>query len=256
MPSTSRSFKTTTFEKDRTPAARPIWREAFLGLDWLTLRSSPVFFGIGVPRGDKSAVVVIPGFMGADYYLYELHSWLRRIGYRPYYSQIGLNAECLNILVERLSQTIEKAAAETGGKVHLIGHSLGGILARSAAARKPQHVSSVITLGSPFRGIRTHPLVLETANRVRARILNRPGLSEKQPDCYTGYCTCEAVCNLQVPFPQTIKQTAVYTKTDGIVDWRVCVNDDPVDNFEVSGTHVGLVFNPSVYRLIAKRIAK
>jgi hypothetical protein len=48
----------------------------------------------------------------------------------------------------------------------------------------------------------------------------------------------------------------VYTKTDGIVDWRVCVNDDPSTNVEVQSTHIGLVFNPWVYELIAERLAK
>jgi len=246
-----------SFQKDRAPAERPIWREAFAGLDWLALHSSPVFYGLGAPRGDKSAVVVIPGFMGTDHYLYELYLWLRRIGYRPYFSRIGWNAECIEILVDRLSQTVEKAVKETGGKAHLIGHSLGGVLARSAAARHPELIASVITLGSPFRGIRSHPLVLEAANRVRARIIRRqPQPEHARPDCYTGYCDCQAILDLQSAFPPGIRQTAVFTRTDGIVDWRVCVNDDPSSNFEVSGTHIGLVFNPSVYNLIAKRLGE
>jgi len=40
------------------------------------------------------------------------------------------------------------------------------------------------------------------------------------------------------------------------VDWRVCVNDNPATDVEVSGTHVGLVFNPVVYELIARRLAQ
>ena len=220
----------------------------------MALRASPVYYGLGVPRGDRSAVIVVPGFLGTDFYLQELYYWLRRINYRPYMSGIGRNAECLDVLVGRLSQTIKKAAAETGGKVHLIGHSLGGVLARSAAARLPEQVASVITLGSPFRGIRSHPLVLQTADRVRARIVSAQ--RGAQPDCYTGYCDCDAVTALQKPFPSSILQSAIYTKTDGIVDWRVCVNEAPETNFEVRGTHVGLAFNPSVYELIATRLAR
>jgi triacylglycerol lipase len=60
---------------------------------------------------------------------------------------------------------------------------------------------------------------------------------------------------LQAAFPASVRQTAIYTKSDGVVDWRVCVTDNPADNFEVTGTHVGLAFNPSVYRLIAERLA-
>lgn len=240
------------FLKEQQSTERPLWREAFVGLDWLALRSSPVYYGLGVPRGDGSAVVVIPGFLGTDIYLQEIYSWLRRIGYRPYMSRIGWNAECINTLVERLSETISKAQLETRGKVHLVGHSLGGVLARSATALTPERIASVITLGSPFRGIRSHPLVLQAGERVRARIHRKNG--NNQPDCYTGYCGCDAVVAVQRGVPASIPQSAVYTKSDGIVDWRVCVTDDPATNFEVTGTHVGLVFNASVYRLIAERL--
>jgi triacylglycerol lipase len=255
MPTVASSYQHTPFEKEQKPASRPIWREALVGLDWMALRFSPVYYGLGVPRGDRSAVILVPGFLATDHYLFELYFWLRRIGYRPYFSRIGWNAECLNILVERLSQTIAEAQAETGGKVHLIGHSLGGMLARSAAAQHPASVASVITLGSPFRGIRSHPLVLDTADLVRSRILNRPGQRIAQPDCYTGYCQCPAVLSMQHPLPSDIKQTAIFTKTDGVVDWRVCVHEDPTNNFEVAATHVGLAFDADSYSVIARRLA-
>ena len=92
------------------------------------LHATPIYYGLGVPRGDGSGVVLIPGFLGTDLYLMELNAWLRRIGYRPYFSGIGVNAECPNLLIQQcLNQTIGKALAETGRKIHLIGHSLGGI---------------------------------------------------------------------------------------------------------------------------------
>ena len=119
------------------------------------MRASPVYYGLGVPRGDRSAVISIPGFMGTDLYLQELHWWLRRIGYRSYLSDIGRNADCLDLLVNRLLATIEKAHAETGRVVHLIGHSLGGILALSAASLRPD----VVAIGDNSRlAVSRHPL--------------------------------------------------------------------------------------------------
>jgi hypothetical protein len=53
-----------------------------------------------------------------------------------------------------------------------------------------------------------------------------------------------------------VAQTAIYTRSDGIVDWRYCVTGDPEIDCEVSGTHVGLVFNPAVYRILAGRFAR
>src|ERR1700739_2012984 len=92
----------------------PFWTEALFGAAILILHATPVYYGLGVPRGDGSAVVIIPGFLGTDVYLTELHAWLGRLGYRPYFSGIGINAECPNLLIQRrLNQTIEKALAET-----------------------------------------------------------------------------------------------------------------------------------------------
>jgi triacylglycerol lipase len=239
-----------SFARDQRPAPVPIWREALAGLDWLALRAAPVFYGCGVSRGDGSAAVLVPGFLGTDWYLLELYGWLGRIGYRPYLSRIGRNAECLELLSQRLLVTIETARAETGRAVHLIGHSLGGMLARSMARRRPDLVASVVTLGSPFRGVRSHPLVLLASDRVRQQVRR-----DDRPDCYTGYCGCPAVTSLEATFPTSVPQLAVYTKSDGIVDWRVCVNDDPATNVAVAGTHVGLVANPEAYRAIARHLA-
>jgi triacylglycerol lipase len=239
-----------SFTPDQRPASVPIWRESLAGLDWLALRTSPVFYGCGVSRGDGAAVVLVPGFLGTDWYLLELHGWLARIGYRPYLSRIGRNAECLDLLSDRLLETVETARRDTGRPVHLIGHSLGGMLARSLATRRPDLIASVVTLGSPFRGVRSHPLVLLVSERVRARVR-----SEERPDCYTGYCRCEAVTGLETAFPAAVPQLAVYTRTDGIVDWRMCVADDPARNVEVAGTHVGLVANSAAYRAIAQHLA-
>ena len=121
------------------------------------LHATPVYYGLGVHPGDGSGVILIPGFLGTDLYLEELHSWLARIGYRPYFSGIGINAECPNLLIERhLNETIERALTETERKIHLIGHSLGGLIARSLASQRPDDVASVITLASPFRGTVAH----------------------------------------------------------------------------------------------------
>jgi hypothetical protein len=60
---------------------------------------------------------------------------------------------------------------------------------------------------------------------------------------------------LKRDLPNTMLQTAIYTKTDGVVDWQYCITDDPTRDFEVPGTHIGLAFNPTVYDIIASRLA-
>jgi pimeloyl-ACP methyl ester carboxylesterase len=233
----------------------PIWKEALFGAELLLLHASPVFYGLGVQRGDKSAVVLIPGFLGSDLYVTHLQSWLERIGYVAFFSGIGVNAECPNLLIKyRLAATIDKAVAETGRRVHLIGHSLGGIIARSVAAQRPRDIASIITLGSPLAGTVMHPSVLRAADAIRTQILHQHG-SDVLPDCYTPRCTCSFLGSLRCSTPRSILQTAIYTKDDGIVDWRYCRTGNPKNDFEVPGTHVGLVFNPSAYSIIAERLA-
>ncbi|MGB2695507.1 MAG: hypothetical protein WBD55_10000 [Dehalococcoidia bacterium] len=241
---------------DFTSASVPLWREVLFGVDWLALRLSPVYYGIGVPKGDGSPVIVLPGFLGSDTYLVEMYYWLQRLGYKPYYSQIGRNAECPEVLTERLFKTMDEAYEETGRKLHLIGHSLGGLLARSAAIRRSEQVAQVITLASPFQDIRAHPMVLAAASFVRGRIRERRNAGEKvKRECYSGGCTCEFAGSLRNDIPDSVLRTAIYTKTDGVVDWHSCIEEDESLNIEVDGTHAGLAFNPQVYRRLAKLLA-
>lgn len=241
---------------DHAEANTSLWQEALFGAELLLLHASPVFYGWGVPRGDGSAVVLIPGFLGSDLQVTHLHSWLVRIGYRPYLSGIGVNAGCPNLLVrERLTSTINRARAETGRKVHLIGHSLGGIMARSVAGRRPSDIASVITLGSPFRGtVVAHRSVLRAADSVRRETLREHG-RRVLAECSTSRCGCAFVTSLKRKMPPAVARTAIYTRDDGVVDWRYCRTGDGASDFEVPGTHVGLVFNPSVYAIIAARLA-
>jgi triacylglycerol lipase len=246
------------FVEDEQPVFLPIWKEVFTGLDWLRLRSSLVYYGASVPQGNGAAVITVPGFLGSDVYLTEMNLWLGRIGYKAYRSRIGRNAECPDILVDRLMTTIEKAADETGGGVHLIGHSLGGVISRAAARLIPEYVASVIVLGSPFRGIRSHPSVLRTSKvvkkRLEARRHQRPPDKPLHESCFTGSCNCAFAEAIRSGLPEGIHETAIYTKSDGVVDWKVCITGNAEADIEVSGTHCGLAWNPEVYRHVAQRL--
>jgi hypothetical protein len=235
--------------------ALPIWNELLVGIEMVYLRLSPVYWGFGVPKGDGSAVIVIPGFMMTDFYLTEFHSWINRLGYKAYFSGIGLNAECPNLLIQyKLRETIQKAYKETGRKIHLVGHSLGGVIARAAASQMPDRIASVIAMGSPFRGVSLHSSVLRVAQVVRGQILDRHG-DGVLPACYTAACTCNFLESLMTKMPKNVAETAIYTKSDGIVDWRVCQTGNPANDFEVSATHIGLAFNPIVFDVVAHRLA-
>ena len=117
----------------------PIFGEVFCAAELVLLHAAPSYYGLGIPHGDGSGLVLIPAFLCPDAYLTPLHQWLARIGYEPFFSGIGFNTQCPNLLIRRqLNDTIQKALTKCGRKLHLIGHSLGGINRpryRSATAR-------------------------------------------------------------------------------------------------------------------------
>jgi triacylglycerol lipase len=235
----------------------PIWREALFGADWLALHLSPVFAGCGVPRGRGEPVVLVPGFLASDISMVELHQWLSRLGYRPYFSQIGRNADCPDHLATALLESVRHAQRETGQQVRLIGHSLGGMLARSVALSFPEHVAMVLSLGSPFRDVvRAHPMVLGAADTLRQ--MSRSGRigANIRPSCFSGHCTCPFTKNMLNPEDYQVPHFAVFSRNDGVVDWQSCLETEEDLNDEVHSTHIGMAFSPEVYRVIGRRLAQ
>jgi triacylglycerol lipase len=112
----------------------------------------------------------------------------------------------------------------------------------------------VITLGAPIQGLVGHPAIMLTAELVRKQILKRHGPGVL-PGCYTASCTCNFIESLMGKFPKSVRQTAIYSKSDGIMDWRVCRTGDPRVDVEVSSTHLGFVCSPLVYKVVAERLA-
>jgi len=168
-------------------------------------------------------------------------------------SGMGFAADCPDLLSRKLTATIDRAYVETGQRVHLIGHSLGGIFARSAAVRMPDRVASVTTLASPFRGLVVHPLALTLGGLVRRHIRSRYPKAPR--GCATSRCSCAFARSLRRQWPRSVAQTAIYTRADGIVDWRYCRTGKPTVDVEVCGTHLGLIYNSATYVCIAKRLA-
>ncbi|MCC6960560.1 MAG: alpha/beta fold hydrolase [Dehalococcoidia bacterium] len=232
----------------------PIWRESMFPLDWVSLRSSPVYYGCGIPRGGGEPVVVVPGFLASDVSLTELYWWLSRIGYKPYFSNIGRNADCPDHIAGLLLETIKRAHRETGQRVRVVGHSLGGMLGRSVALDYPEHVSLVISMGSPFRDVvKAHPVLIAAASALRG-VHGRAVARNVKPSCFSGHCTCAFVKNMLAPEEYEVAHYAIYSKNDGVVEWENCIEDDPSLNDEVNCTHIGMAFHPGVYRVLAQRL--
>ena len=114
------------------------------------LLADPVFWGLDVPRGDGHPVLLIPGLFANDDYLRPLSNWLRRIGYRPIWSGLRIDPGFSAVASARVTERVEQEHRTSGSRLSIIGHSMGGALARAAALRNPGAVRHVIALGSPM----------------------------------------------------------------------------------------------------------
>lgn len=187
-------------------------------------------------------VLLIPGFAAGDWTLGALSRGLREQGFRTYRSGINANVGCVMAAAELVEARLEHIAGRRGTKVQLVGHSLGGMISRGIAVRRPDLVSGIVTLGSPMRAPAAHHAVLSSMVRGLSRLseVGVPGVLSA--DCVAGACAELAFNESQEPIGD-VAMTNVYSKGDGIVDWRACI--DPEGRaVQVRGSHIGLVVRP------------
>jgi triacylglycerol lipase len=238
---------------DRWWPGRPV-AELRWQLELARLLADPVFHGRDVPRGDGRPVVLAPGFLAGDWSLVVLRDWLWRIGYRPYTCGFVANVDCSNRALEHVERRVDSLHARHGRRVALIGHSRGGHYVRALAARRPDRVSHGISIGADLRrmvGISTPTRVAVAGARAGIRWSRRADAE----DCFTIDCSCPFTRDYRIPFPEhAVRLTSIYSKGDGVVRWQGCIVPY-ASAVEVSGSHVGLVFNRKVYRAIATALA-
>jgi triacylglycerol lipase len=239
----------------QAPYLPPLWRESRLGLEAAQLFRSPVWRGVGVPPGDGRPVLLIPGFLAGDGTLATMARWLRANGYRTQRAGIRANVACSQEACERIEERMEMLAERTGRPVAIIGQSRGGVLARVVATRRPDLVSGIVTLGAPTVGmLRVHPLVLVPVGVVGALGTGRvPGLFRMS--CWRGTC-CEAFrADLIDGFPAAVRYVCVYSRSDGIVDWRACLDGAADEHVEVDASHCGMALSAAAYVEVARALA-
>ena len=235
---------------ERKPAAgRPKLRRPSKFLMFAEWRAT-LEFGFGVatlpalltaPRGDGHPVLVLPGFLATDASTDFMRRYLRQLGYDAYPWDLGRNLGGVYSMRKRLRVLLKSIFERTGRPVSLVGWSLGGVYARDMAFATPERVRDVITLGSPF------------ANDATATNANE--LYEFFSGESIGTAPDDDLDRLagRLPMPST----SIYTKTDGVVNWRTCIGDVTAthENIEVFASHLGLGSNPAALWAIADRLA-
>jgi len=232
----------------------PLWRESRFWAERLALQLDPVWRGEGVPQGDGAAVLLIAGFLAGDPSLGAMASWLKRLGYQPKRAGLRANVDCATRSADRLEERIRELHAETGRRVAIVGQSRGGSLARLLAHRAPDAIAGIVTLGSPLMDeLAVHPWVMLHVRAVATLgTVGVPGLFSHA--CSNGDCCARSRELVTEDFPAGVGFVSVYSRSDGIVDWRSCLHPAAA-NVQVNASHCGMSVHADTYRVVARALS-
>ena len=191
------------------------------------------------PRGDGHAVLVLPPALHGDPLTEGIRQFFDRLNYQVYGWGLGPNLGPSARLVAGAQARLAELA-HRHGPVSIVGYSMGGLFARWLAHEMPDQIRQVITVSTPFR----HPLGSCTL-ALAPLVWRWSGERER---------ALAALMSQPIPVPGTY----LYTRRDGIVAWRSCLetNSASEDNIEFDGSHVTIVSNPSVAAIVAERLAR
>jgi hypothetical protein len=218
------------------PIGRLAW-EALSGVELgrLLIRSPAL---LAAPRGD-APVAVLPGYGADDASTLPLRTFLRRLGHEVQGWGLGRNRGDVAALLPRVADGVRALAEHRGRPVHLVGQSLGGVLARELARNQPDLIAQVITLGTPVAGGPSHTR-LGFRYTPQQRVEIAAAIEERNR------------------IPITVPVTAVYSRRDGIVAWEACIDEHnpQVDHVEVSSSHLGMGLDPAVWLVAARLLSR
>lgn len=235
--------------------ARSHW-EGFLAELWSGVEFIDAFGATpedGLPLGDGSGVLLIPGLWGDDGSLLILRRYLTDLGYDARTWRLGINNQCGEETILRLIERADRHRERHRRPLAVIGHSRGGFMARELARRAPDLIDLVITLGTPVG----RASLADQSWLLQAMVAVSRALFAKRPGCLSERCDCQYIRNLRSsrPLPAGVIGYSLYSRDDGIVRPEDCVTPGERD-VEVSGTHIGMVANREVLKVIAQILAQ
>ncbi len=188
----------------------------------------------------RQPVMVVPGFGATDLSTVPLRACLNAAGFNAVGWGLGRNGGDVEALLPRVAAAVSRFCDVSGHPVQMVGWSLGGVLAREVARDLPERVRRLVTLGTPVIG---GPKYTQVGPRYAALGFDLDTLEHTVAQRH--------LVDIRAPI------TAIYSRRDGIVAWRACI--DPwtpnVEHVEVRSSHFGLGIDPDVYRIVLDRLA-
>jgi alpha-beta hydrolase superfamily lysophospholipase len=142
-------------------------------------------------------------------------------------------------LCDQFGASVKRRSEAFGRPVALVGWSLGGFLAREAARDYPDHVSIVISLGSPLIGGPKYSFV---NGRYRRRGLDVDWIAEQTVKRHDTPIQCPVI--------------SIYSKHDAIVHWSASIDrwTPQAKHYEVNCTHTAYGFHPPTFAIIKSEL--
>lgn len=193
------------------------------------------------PRGDGRPIMTLPGLVNSDLSNTVMRRFLNRLGYNAVGWGLGRNfgVRAVGTEAELLIEKVEKLAEESGEKVTLIGVSLGGIMARIVAHRRPDLVREVITVSSPYAGPPTATNVWMAFELLTGEKIGDEGVKAR---------------GAEAAAPPTVPTTAIWSRSDGLVNGMIC-HDEHCRAVEIHSSHMGVQLKPETLLVIAEILA-
>ncbi|MBP6596371.1 MAG: hypothetical protein KA187_10140 [Arenimonas sp.] len=255
----------TTGGELRPPAPSGAWREARAVLD-LGRMTLPLLMPAGKARATRRRhILVLPGFGADDRATWPLRRYLKKLGHHAEGWGQGMNRAGTDIrhtladlspswaiepiaskyrgeggvpmLCDRMVVYTRERYRALGEPITLIGWSLGGVVAREVARELPGEVEEVITLGTPVQG---GPKYTAAAPFFRKRGMDLDWIEREVAK--------------RAATPITAPITAIRSPSDAVVSFAAARDHHSpnVRHVDVDASHLGLCFNPTVWREIAR----